>query len=133
MVAIPLIFGRLTAADYEDDIATNPLVDLLRQKMEVRENKSFTADYFDPSKRYIGNAIQIFFKDGSNTEYVSIDFPIGHRERRHEGIPVLKKKFQSSIQSKLCNKQWDILNKIFTDKARFNKMAVDEFMSLLVV
>tara|TARA_B110000263_G_scaffold250180_1_gene271269 strand:+ start:7492 stop:8967 length:1476 start_codon:yes stop_codon:yes gene_type:complete len=133
MVAIPLIFGRLTAADYEDDIATNPLVDVLRQKMEVRENKSFTEDYFDPTKRYIGNAIQIFFKDGSSTENVSIDFPIGHRERRHEGIPVLKKKFQSSIQPKLCDKQWNILNEIFTDKTRFDKMTVDAFMSLLVV
>ena len=133
MVAIPLIFGRLTAADYEDNIATHPLVDELRQKMEVREKKSFTADYFDSTKRYIGNAIQIFFKDGTSTECVSIDFPIGHRERRHEGIPVLKQKFQASIQPKLCDKQWDILNEVFNDKIRFEKMKVDEFMSLLIV
>jgi 2-methylcitrate dehydratase len=133
MAAIPLLFGRLTAADYEDDIAANPIIDELRAKMKVREKKSFTADYFNPNKRYIGNAIQIFFKDGSKTECVSIDFPIGHRERRQEGIPVLKKKFQSSIQHKLRDKQWTTLNEVFIDKERFEKMPVDEFMSLLVV
>ena len=133
MAAIPLLFGRLTAADYEDDIAADPRIDELRAKMEVRENKSFTVDYINPNKRYIGNAIQIFFKDGSKTECVSIDFPIGHRERRQEGIPALKKKFQSSIQHKLRDKQWTILNEVFIDKDRFDKMPVDEFMSLLVV
>jgi len=133
MVAIPLIYGRLTAADYEDDIAVNPIIDELRAKMKVREKKSFTADYFNPNKRFIGNAIQIFFKDGSKTECVSIDFPIGHRKRRQEGIPILKKKFQASIQHKLRDKQWTILNEVFIDKDRFDKMPVDEFMSLLVV
>ena len=89
MVAVPLIFGRLTADDYNDDVAADPRIDALRAKMVVKENPQFTKDYFDPDKRYIGNSVQVFFKDGTSTEKVSIDFPIGHRNRRAEGIPVL--------------------------------------------
>ena len=132
MVAIPLIFGRLTAADYEDNIAADERVDDLRKKMTVNENKSFTEDYFNPHKRYIGNSIQVFFKDGSSTDCVSIDFPIGHRERRAEGIPVLQKKFENSVKHKLHEKQWNTLSEIYTDSSLFNKTSVDFFMSLLV-
>ena len=132
MVAIPLIFGRLTAADYEDSIAADERVDDLRKKMTVNENKSFTEDYFNPDKRYIGNSIQVFFKDGSSTDCVSIDFPIGHRERRAEGIPVLQKKFENSVKHKLHEKQWNTLSEIYTDSSLFNKTSVDFFMSLLV-
>ena len=132
MVAIPLIFGRLTAADYEDNIAADERVDDLRKKMTVNENKSFTEDYFNPDKRYIGNSIQVFFKDGSSTDCVSIDFPIGHRERRAEGIPVLQKKFENSVKHKLHEKQWNTLSEIYTDSSLFNKTSVDFFMSLLV-
>ncbi|NNL94599.1 MAG: bifunctional 2-methylcitrate dehydratase/aconitate hydratase, partial [Xanthomonadales bacterium] len=89
MVAVPLIFGQLTADSYKDDTAADPRIDALRQRMEVRENESFTADYFDPEKRGIGNAIQVYFKDGSSTKRVEISYPIGHRRRRDEGIPVL--------------------------------------------
>ena len=132
MVAIPLIFGRLTAADYEDNIAADERVDDLRKKMTVNENKSFTEDYFNPDKRYIGNSIQVFFEDGSSTDCVSIDFPIGHRERRAEGIPVLQKKFENSVKHKLHEKQWNTLSEIYTDSSLFNKTSVDFFMSLLV-
>ena len=132
MVAIPLIFGRLTAADYEDSIAADERVDDLRKKMTVNENKSFTEDYFNPDKRYIGNSIQVFFEDGSSTDCVSIDFPIGHRERRAEGIPVLQKKFENSVKHKLHEKQWNTLSEIYTDSSLFNKTSVDFFMSLLV-
>ena len=132
MVAIPLIFGRLTAADYEDSIAADERVDDLRKKMTVNENKSFTEDYFNPDKRYIGNSIQVFFKDGSSTDCISIDFPIGHRERRAEGIPVLQKKFENSVKHKLHEKQWNTLSEIYTDSSLFNKTSVDFFMSLLV-
>ena len=89
MVAVPLIFGRLVASDYNDDVAADPRIDALRDKMTVVENPQFTRDYFDPAKRYIGNSVQVFFKDGSSTDKVSIDYPIGHRKRRDEGIPVL--------------------------------------------
>src|SRR5216684_1195259 len=99
MVAIPLLFGRLTAEDYEDKVASDPRVDALRAKMEVRENPTFTQEYYAADKRYIGNAVQVFFKDGTSTARVHVDFPIGHRKRRAEGMPVLVKKFESSVDA----------------------------------
>ena len=132
MTAVPMIFGRLTAADYEDDIASDPRIDALRDKMEVSENEGFTKDYFDSSKRYIGNAVQVFFKDGSSTERVSIDYPIGHRQRREEGIPVLVNKFETSISPKLKSRQWTELNALCADKQKLAATAVDDFMALLV-
>lgn len=99
MIAIGLIFGELTAEHYEDKIAKDARIDNLREKMEVSENKEFSKDYYDPEKRSIGNAVQIFFKDGSHTDKVSIEYPIGHRRRRKEGIPLLLEKFRHSIKS----------------------------------
>src|SRR5512143_3141832 len=93
MVAVPLIFGRLTAADYEDAVANDPRIDALRSRMVVRENTTFTEEYYASDKRYIGNAVQVFFRDGSSTARVAVDYPIGHRKRRAEGMPVLVKKF----------------------------------------
>jgi 2-methylcitrate dehydratase len=133
MVAVPMIFGRLTAADYEDDIASDPRVDALRDKMEVTENEGYTKDYFDPDKRHIGNAIQVFFNDGSSTEKVAVDYPIGHRQRRDEGIPVLKKKFESSVSGKLKTGQWQALSEICADRKKLQAMPVDDFVALLVV
>ena len=132
MVAIPLIFGRLTAADYEDGIAADPRVDALRDRMEVRENERFTKDYFDPQKRYIGNAVQVFFRDGSSTERVEVNAPIGHRERRDEGIPVLKQKFADSVSPKLSAGQWEALAALCADRDKLAATAVDDFMALLV-
>ncbi|MCU0988219.1 MAG: bifunctional 2-methylcitrate dehydratase/aconitate hydratase [Xanthomonadales bacterium] len=97
MVAVPLIFGELTANSYNDDVAADPRIDALRDRMEVRENEQFTADYFDPDKRGIGNAVQVFFRDGTCTGRVEISYPIGHRRRRAEGIPVLVQKFHKAI------------------------------------
>ncbi|MGH8091709.1 MAG: bifunctional 2-methylcitrate dehydratase/aconitate hydratase, partial [Rudaea sp.] len=105
MVAVPLIFGRLTAEDYNDAIAADPRIDALRAKMTVKENPQFTRDYFDADKRYIGNSLQVFFKDGSKTEKVSIDYPIGHRRRRAESIPVLLKKFEAALAGHLPKHQ----------------------------
>ncbi len=133
MIAIPMIHGRLTAADYEDDIAQDVRVDALRDKMQVVENENFTRDYFNPDKRYIGNAIQVFFKDGSSTERVAVDFPIGHRRRRDEGIPVLKQKFEASVSSKLKAGQWKQLSALCADREKLAATAVDDFMALLVV
>ena len=132
MVAVPMIFGRLTAADYEDDIASDPRIDMLRDKMEVSENAGYTKDYFDPDKRYIGNAIQVFFNDGSSTDRVAVDYPIGHRQRRDEGIPVLIRKFETSVSTKLLQSQWLALNEICADRDTLSAMAVDDFMALLV-
>jgi 2-methylcitrate dehydratase len=132
MVAVPLIFGRLTAADYENDVAADPRIDALRDKMEVLENEQYTRDYFDADKRYIGNSVQVFFKDGSNTDRVAIDFPIGHRERRAEGIPVLVDKFRSSVEPRLGDRQWESLNALCNDRDQLAATAVDDFMALLV-
>lgn len=132
MVAIPLIFGRLTAADYEDDVASDTRVDALRDKMEVAENEQFTKDYFDPDKRYIGNAVQVFFNDGTSTDRIEVNFPIGHRERREEGIPVLKQKFADSVSPKLAKRQWAELDAICADRDKLAATAVDDFMALLV-
>jgi 2-methylcitrate dehydratase len=101
MVAVPLIFGRLVASDYSDEVAADPRIDALRGKMTVVENPQFTRDYFDPAKRYIGNSVQVFFADGSHTDKVLVDYPIGHRKRRAEGIPVLLQKFEAAIRGQL--------------------------------
>jgi len=132
MTAVPMIFGRLTAADYENDVAADPRIDALRDKMTVRENERFTKDYFDADKRYIGNAVQVFYKDGSSSERVAVDFPIGHRQRRAEGIPVLKQKFVDSVSPKLANKQWADLDALCADREKLAATAVDDFMALLV-
>ncbi len=132
MVAVPLIFGRLTAADYEDAVASDPRVDSLRDRMEVRENERFTSDYFDPDKRYIGNAVQVLFKDGSSTDRIEVGAPIGHRERREEGIPVLKQKFVDSVSPKLGARQWEALAALCADRDNLAATAVDDFMALLV-
>ncbi len=132
MVAVPLIFGRLTAADYEDDVAADPRIDALRDKMEVRENETYTKDYFDPEKRYIGNAVQVFFTDGTSSDRIEVHFPIGHRERREEGIPVLMKKFVDSVSPKLEAEQWDALNALSLDRGKLAETGVDDFMALLV-
>jgi 2-methylcitrate dehydratase len=132
MAAIPLIFGRLVAADYEDQVARDPRVDSLRDKMTVRENERFTRDYYDPEKRYIGNAMQVFFKDGSATDRIEVEYPIGHRRRRAEGIPVLVRKFESSIKSKLAERQFKVLKSLCADQQRLEDTPVDEFVALLV-
>ncbi len=132
MTAVPMIFGRLTAADYENDVADDQRIDALRDKMQVQENKDFTKDYFDPEKRYIGNAVQVFFKDGSSTERVAVNYPIGHRQRREEGIPVLVRKFETSVSPKLKAGQWKNLHALCTDQKKLAATAVDDFMALLV-
>jgi 2-methylcitrate dehydratase len=132
MTAIPLIFGRLVAADYEDDVARDPRVDALRGRMTVRENERFTRDYYDPEKRYIGNAVQVFFKDGSSTERMEVEYPIGHRRRRAEGIPVLVRKFETSLKGKLSERQFKVLKSLCSDQQKLEAAPVDEFMALLV-
>ena len=132
MVAVPLIFGRLTAADYEDNVAKDPRIDALREKMEVTENKQYTKDYFDPELRYIGNSLQVFFNDGSSTDRIEVNFPIGHRARREEGIPVLKQKFVDSVSPKLADGQWSELDALCADREKLANTDVDDFMALLV-
>ncbi len=132
MVAIPLLFGRLEASDYEDQVAGDPRVDALRAKMQVRENAAFTKDYYDPDKRYIGNAVQVFFKDGSASERVAVDYPIGHRKRRAEGMPVLVKKFESSVAAHFQPKQTESIKALFADRKSLMAMPVSDLVAKLV-
>jgi 2-methylcitrate dehydratase len=131
MVAVPLIFGRLTAEDYEDTVARDPRIDALRSKMQVRENATFTREYYAADKRYIGNALQVFFKDGSATERVQVDFPIGHRKRRAEGMPVLVQKFQSSVDAWFPPKQAERIKVLFADPD-FDELPVNEWVASMV-
>jgi 2-methylcitrate dehydratase len=132
MVAVPLIFGRLTAADYEDEVARDPRVDALRACMEVRENPDFTRDYYAADKRNIGNAIQVFFRDGSRTARIAIEAPIGHRRRRAEGYPLLVRKFEASLAGVYPDKQRHRIEALFRDAARLDAMPVDQFVAHLV-
>jgi 2-methylcitrate dehydratase len=130
MVAVPLIFGRLTAADYEDSVASDPRIDVLRAKMEVKENSVFTKEYYERDKRHIGNAITIFLSDGTKLQQ-RVDFPIGHRKRRAEGMPVLVKKFEDSVAAHFSERQTESIKALFARKD-FDALPVTEFMAALV-
>jgi len=130
MTAVPLVFGRLTADDYEDEVATDPRIDALREKMEVREDERFTKEYYESDKRHIGNAVQVFFNDGSKTERVSIDYPIGHRKRREEGIPVLVSKFENAVGGQLPADRAEKIKALCADGERLAQTSVSDFMGL---
>jgi 2-methylcitrate dehydratase len=132
MVAIPLLFGRLAASDYEDAVANDPCVDELRAKMQVKENATFTREYYAADKRYIGNAVQVFFKDGSASPRVEVDYPIGHRKRRAEGMPVLVKKFAASVAAHFGVKQTESIKKMFADPTALAAMPVSDFVAKMV-
>jgi 2-methylcitrate dehydratase len=132
MVAIPLLFGRLTAHDYEDEVAHDPRIDALRSRMEVSENAKFTQEYYAADKRYIGNAVQVFFRDGSASRRVAVDYPIGHRRRRAEGMPVLMKKFESSVAAHYLPDHARQIVSRCEDRPGLERLPVDEFVGLLV-
>jgi 2-methylcitrate dehydratase len=132
MIAIPLIFGRLRAEDYEDTIAQDPRIDELRAKMQVRENPTFTRDYYAADKRYIGNAVQVFFKDGTSTQRVAVDYPLGHRKRRAEAMPVLVKKFESAIGAHFSPKQCESIKAMFAERAKLEQLSMTDFMACLI-
>ena len=131
MVAIPLLFGRLIAADYEDEVARDPRIDALRAKMQVKENPVFTEEYYAADKRYIGNAVQLFFDDGSASARVQVDFPIGHRKRRTEGMPLLVRKFQSSVDAHYGAAQAKAIKAMFADQRTLAALPVADFAAAL--
>ncbi|HXV07648.1 MAG TPA: bifunctional 2-methylcitrate dehydratase/aconitate hydratase [Burkholderiales bacterium] len=133
MVAVPLIHGRLTAADYEDDVAADPRIDALREKMECVEDKRFSKDYLDPDQRSIANGITIHFKDGAKTDEVVVEYPIGHRRRRAEGIPLLEAKFRTNLLRRLPPKQAAIILALCKDQQRLEDTPVNEFVDLFVI
>jgi 2-methylcitrate dehydratase len=131
MVAIGLIFGQVTAQHYEDHIAADPRIDALRERMQVRENERYTHDYYDPDKRFIANAIQVWFHDGSATDRIEIEYPIGHRLRRGEALPLLMQKFRDSVEPKLEPGAWKALAELADDQQRFESATLDQLLKLL--
>jgi 2-methylcitrate dehydratase len=132
MVAVPLVFGRLHASDYEDAVARDARIDALRARMQVVENRDFTRDYYDPARRYIGNAVQVFFRDGEATRRVAVDYPIGHRLRRAEGLPVLRRKFEAAVREHFGEGQAARILRCFANRVALEAMSVNELMSALV-
>jgi 2-methylcitrate dehydratase PrpD len=133
MTAIGLIFGELTADHYEDKFAEDPRIDALRDKIVIVEDAGYSEDYLDPEKRSIANAVQVFFKDGAATEKVAVEYPIGHRRRRAEAIPLLLNKFDASLNSRLAP-SWSkgILERCL-DLSLLQATPVDEFMDMFAV
>jgi 2-methylcitrate dehydratase len=131
--AIGLIFGSLTARHYEDKIAQDPRIDRLRDKMQCVENKQYSKDYLNPSKRSITNAVQVFFKDGSKTEKVEVEYPIGHRRRRGEGIPLLIGKFKTNLARRFPAKQQKAILDLCLDQKKLETTPVNEFVDLFVI
>ncbi|MGH8148836.1 MAG: bifunctional 2-methylcitrate dehydratase/aconitate hydratase [Steroidobacteraceae bacterium] len=131
MVAVPLIHGRLTAADYEDGAAADPRIDRLRACMQVREHPEFTRNYYDPDKRSIGNALQAFFRGGSSTRRVAVEYPIGHRGRRAEGLPLLQAKFEASVAARFPARQSESIRALFADPARLEALPINDLMAAL--
>jgi len=133
MTAVPLIFGSLTAEHYEDSFhADHPIIDQLRDKMEVVEDERYTREYLEEDKRSIANAIQIFFKDGSHTDQVAVEYPIGHRRRRQDGIPLLEDKFRNNLATRFPKFRCDRILELCSDQSRLRKLNVAEFMSEFV-
>lgn len=132
MVAVPLIFGRLTARDYEDDIASDPAIDALREKILCVEDPAFTVDYHDPSKRSIANALTVEFKDGSKFDEVVVEYPIGHARRRTDGIPLLIEKFKINLARIFNADQQKKILEVSMDYKKLSEMAVNEYVDLYV-
>ena len=131
MVAIGLLKGNLVAEDYEDDVAQDPRIDELRSKMVVTENKKYSEDYLDPEKRSIANKLKVLFNDGSSTEEIEVEYPIGHRRRRNEGIPVLENKFLSNLKTVFDEEKSEKIYKEFLDFDKLTSMSVVDFQKLL--
>jgi 2-methylcitrate dehydratase len=132
MVAVPLIFGRLTARDYEDDIASDPAIDALREKIVCVEDPAFTVNYHDPSKRSIANALTVEFKDGSKFDEIVVEYPIGHARRRTDGIPLLIEKFKINLARIFSADQQKRILDVSMDYKKLSQMAVNEYVDLYV-
>jgi len=130
MTAVGLIFGELSADHYEDSVARDPRIDALRAKTICVEDPQYSKDYLDPQKRSIANAVQVFFKDGSSTEKVAVEYPLGHRRRRAEGLPLLIKKFEANLASRFASPQCDTILRLCKDSKAFDATPVDRFTDM---
>ncbi len=133
MMAVPLLFGRLTAADYEDGVAADPRIDALRAKISCVEDPQFTRDYLDPHKRSIANAVTVRLKDGRELPEVVVEYPIGHKRRRAEGIPLLIEKFRRNLARRFPEKQQHAIAALSLDQARLERTPVNEYLDLYVI
>ncbi len=132
MVAVALIYGELTADHYEDAVAANPAIDALRDRMEAKEDPRYTRDYLDPDKRSIANAIQVFFKDGGATEKVEVEYPIGHRRRREEALPILERKIRENLGTRFPKARAEAIYALCLDTKKLQETPVNEFVSMMV-
>ncbi|OFA30559.1 2-methylcitrate dehydratase [Glaciecola punicea] len=134
MIAVPLAFGDLIAEHYEDAFhEAHPIIDELRSKMEIIEDKRFTLEYLEADKRAIANAIQVSFKDGSSTQEIVVEYPVGHRRRREEGIPLLEQKFKSNLASRFPSQQCNTIFTLCKDKSKLENTPVDSFMDMFII
>jgi 2-methylcitrate dehydratase len=133
MVAVPILFGRLTAGDYEDDVAKDPRIDRLRDKIVCVEDKQFTKDYHDPAKRSIPNALTVEFNDGKKMGEIVVEYPIGHKRRRKEGMPVLVEKFQTNLARKFPEKQRAQILELCMNQKLLEATPVHEFVDMMVI
>jgi len=133
MVAVPLIFGNLTASDYEDGVAADPRIDVLRDKIDCVEDVQFTKDYHDPDKRSIANALTVEFSDGSSLDEVVVEYPIGHRRRRADGIPLLEKKFRINLARRFPAKQQKAILDVSLDQEKLESLPVNAYVDLYVI
>ncbi len=133
MVAVPLLFGRLTAADYEDTIAADPRIDALRDRIECVEDPAFTRDYHDPEKRSIANALAVQFNDGSKWDEIVCEYPMGHKRRRKDGIPLLEAKFRTNLARIFPAKQQARILDVSLDQAKLTAMPVHEYVDMYVI
>src|SRR6266567_3371370 len=132
MVAIGLIFGELTADHYSDAVAADPRIDRLRERMEVVEEPRYSKEYLDPDKRSIANAVQVFFRDGGSTAKIEVEYPLGHRRRREEGLPLLVRKCRANLAGRLAAGRVEKIMELCLDQQRLETTPVDEFMGMFV-
>jgi 2-methylcitrate dehydratase len=133
MVAVPLLYGHLTAADYEDEAAADPRIDRLREKIFCVEDPAFTADYHDPAKRSIANALTVELNDGEVLQEVAVEYPIGHARRRKEGIPLLEAKFRTNLARRFPPRQQKMILDASLDQGRLEAMPVHDYVDLYVI
>ena len=133
MVSCGLLFGGLIAEHYEDDVAANPQIDQLRDKMQVVENTRYSEEYHDPNKRSIANAIQVFYSDGSSSDKIEVEYPIGHRRRRQEGIPVLEEKFKRNLATRFPSQRTQQIFNLCKNSEQLLATPVHQFMGMLVI
>ena len=133
MIAVPLAFGNLTAEHYEDEFHhSNPIIDALREKMTVEEEPRYTAEYLESEKRSIANSLQVFFKDGSVTDEIEVNYPVGHRRRREEGIPLLEEKFMTNLLTVFTKDRCNAIYNLCKDQEKLENTRVNDFMDLFI-